>query len=128
MAVALRNENEINLGETFRNDNIVHDGDTIIVKMHDELDTMIKIISSTEQKIGKGRVDVTPIIGCSYGSIFEIRGKKLIKVDESSTQEGIFETPLLIPAFSCGVRLWIFNQFKSHDIILSNYYNIDDDW
>jgi UTP-glucose-1-phosphate uridylyltransferase len=67
-----------------RDEDMVHEGDTVIVKMHDELDTMIKIFSSTEQKIGKGRVDVTPIIGCTYGTIFEIKGRKLVKVDGMS--------------------------------------------
>jgi hypothetical protein len=70
--------------ELRRAEDVVHEGDTVIVKMHDELDTMIKIFSSTEQKIGKGRVDVTPILGCTYGSIFEIKGRKLIKVDDVS--------------------------------------------
>jgi hypothetical protein len=89
MAEEMRSECEVGVknveDQNARSDNIVHDGDTIIVKMHDELDTMIKIISSTEQKIGKGRVDVTPIIGCPYGTVFEIRGRKLIRVDESSS-------------------------------------------
>lgn len=90
----MRSESETE-GEMVRegrgsHDNIVHDGDTVIVKMHDELDTMIRIISLSEQKIGKCRVDVTPIIGCAYGTVFEIRGKKLIQVDEnSSSHEGM---------------------------------------
>lgn len=65
---------------------VVCEGDTVIVKMHDELDTMIKVISSIEQKIGKGRVDVSPIVGARYGSVFEIRGRKLVKIDEVETQ------------------------------------------
>ena len=65
---------------------VVREGDTIIVKMHDDIDTMIKVISSIEQKIGKGRVDVTPIIGARYGSVFEIRGRKLIKINEIQSQ------------------------------------------
>jgi hypothetical protein len=75
-------------------ENVVKEGDTVIVKMHDELDTMMRVISSTEQKIGKGRVDVSPLVGAPYGSVFEIRGRKLLKIDAASSQsEGQFETP-----------------------------------
>lgn len=56
----------------------VQDGDTIIVKMHDEVDMMVKV-SREEHKIGKTKVCCVPLIGEPYGSIFEIRGRKLIK-------------------------------------------------
>ena len=70
-------------------ENVVHEGDTVIVKMHDELDTMMRVVSHTEQKVGKGRVDVSPLVGVAYGSVFEIRGRKLVKVDGiSSKSEG----------------------------------------
>lgn len=86
---------------------VVCEGDTIIVKMHDEHDTMIKVISSIEQKIGKGRVDVSPIVGANYGSVFEIRGRKLVKLDDTQIQnEGNF----------------IF-LLQNYFILLINYYN-----
>lgn len=56
----------------------VQNGDTVIVKMHDEVDMMV-IVSFQEHKIGKTKVSCGPLIGAPYGSIFEIRGRKLIK-------------------------------------------------
>jgi len=70
-----------------RPDDVVQEGDTIIVKMHDEVDTMIRVISSVEQKIGKGRVNVAPLVGAPFGSIFEIRGRKLLDVSRLSMSE-----------------------------------------
>lgn len=84
--------------EKYKDENIVYEGDTVIVKMHDELDTMIKINSTVEQKIGKIRVDVTPIIGCSYGTIFEIRGRKLIKVDGNNMSQNEGERNICTPS------------------------------
>jgi hypothetical protein len=56
----------------------VQNGDTVIVKMHDEVDLMVTV-SSQEHKIGKTKVSCAPLIGAPYGSIFEIRGRKLIR-------------------------------------------------
>lgn len=60
--------------------NVVKDGDWAIIKMHDDQDNIVNITKRQQQKIGRSKVSVSPLIGESYGSIFEINGKVITKL------------------------------------------------
>ena len=61
--------------------NVVKDGDWVIIQMHDDQESIVNMTSRQQQKIGRNRMSVSPIIGQSYGSIFEINGKVISKLE-----------------------------------------------
>jgi tRNA (adenine58-N1)-methyltransferase non-catalytic subunit len=68
-------------GSTSGVSNVVADGDWAIIKMHDDQDSIVNITRRQQQKIGRNKLSVGPIIGESYGSIFDINGKVISKLD-----------------------------------------------
>jgi tRNA (adenine-N(1)-)-methyltransferase non-catalytic subunit len=69
----------------------IKEGDTVILRMHDDKSTcMLKV--KGEQKIYKSRIKVTALIGSPYGSIFEIRDRRLERVE--TTFDDLFESSL----------------------------------
>eukprot|EP01041_Mallomonas_annulata_P012710 gene12710-26771_t len=70
---------------------IIRDGDTVIIKMHDESGAMLQVTSTGDQKIGKSKINVKPLIGAPFGSIFEIEGRKIRRVVEEKLFEMTIE-------------------------------------
>jgi len=50
----------------------VHDGDTVIVQMHDGVRHMLKVTRNIHQKVARSRLSVNCLIGATYGDIFEV--------------------------------------------------------
>lgn len=61
--------------------NVVRDGDWAIIKMHDDQDNIVNISKRQQQKIGRNKISVGPLIGEPYGSIFDINGKVISKLE-----------------------------------------------
>ena len=60
--------------------NVVMDGDWAIIKMHDDQDSILCITQRQQQKIGRTKISVSPLVGEPYGSIFDINGKVISKL------------------------------------------------
>ena len=56
------------------------DGDWAIIKMHDDQDSILCITQRQQQKIGRTKISVSPLVGEPYGSIFDINGKVISKL------------------------------------------------
>jgi tRNA (adenine-N(1)-)-methyltransferase non-catalytic subunit len=56
---------------------VVQAGDTAIYMLHDEIGSMLSIDPAAEQKIGRRRYSVKPLIGAPYGSVFEMQSRSL---------------------------------------------------
>lgn len=53
-------------------DEVIDAGETVVVQMHNGACHMLPITQSKDQKVGKSRVAVRTIIGCPYGTVFEV--------------------------------------------------------
>lgn len=73
------------------NGHMIKDGDNVIIKMHDEGVQMLKVTNRTDQKIGRTNCSVKALIGAPCGSVFEIDGRKLRKVEDENLFEISFE-------------------------------------
>ena len=61
---------------------IIREGDWVVVKLHDEQESLL-LASKQPQKVGRSsRVSLSPLIGEPFGSFFEVSGKNVRKLSE----------------------------------------------
>ena len=58
---------------------MIDEGDTVIIRMHDDTSSNVLRVKG-EQKFGKLRVNMKPLIGHPYESVFELRDKEIVRV------------------------------------------------
>lgn len=70
-------------------ENIVQEGDSCILRLNNStIQVLSNINKSQDQRIGKYRLSVKPLIGATYGSVFEISNRKqLVKLDGADLME-----------------------------------------
>lgn len=70
---------------------LIREGDMVAILMHDDKSTNIVKVRG-EQKIGKMRLNMKPLIGHPFESVFEIRDKTIIRVvDDPDFLEKAFD-------------------------------------
>lgn len=70
---------------------MISEGDFVVIKWHDDKSTSILRVRG-EQKLGKLRVPTKPLIGHPYESVFELRDKVILKVeDDPGFLEKVFD-------------------------------------
>jgi tRNA (adenine-N(1)-)-methyltransferase non-catalytic subunit len=65
---------------------LIKEGDTVIIRLHDDENNTFMLTASGTQKIGKSRISVKNIIGRPYGSLFLMNDRQLEHVDENELQ------------------------------------------
>jgi tRNA (adenine58-N1)-methyltransferase non-catalytic subunit len=62
---------------------MIREGDTVIVRMHDDESSHMLMVKDS-QKLFKKKVNVESLVGAPYGSVFEVTGTELIRVQDSA--------------------------------------------
>jgi len=71
-------------------DDVIKANDYIVIRMHDDKSTsVIKIVG--DQRIARTRVNVKPLIGHRYGTVFEIVNKRIVKLDNPELFESLMD-------------------------------------
>jgi hypothetical protein len=50
---------------------VINAGDSVVIRMHDDRSTMIIKVQG-EQKICRSKVATKALVGCPYGSVFQV--------------------------------------------------------
>ena len=70
---------------------MISEGDFVVIKWHDDRSTNILRVRG-EQKLGKLRVPTKPLVGHPYESVFELRDKAIVRVeDDPGFLERVFD-------------------------------------
>lgn len=86
----INNDNNVNDINNDNDNDIIKENDYIVIRLHDDKSTcVIKIIC--DQRIARTRVNVKPLIGHRYGTVFEIVNKKIVKVDNPEVFESLID-------------------------------------
>jgi tRNA (adenine-N(1)-)-methyltransferase non-catalytic subunit len=71
---------------------MIKEGDVVVIRMHDDKSSCVLKVRG-EQKIGRARVKTRPLIGHPYESVFELRDKDIVRVeDDPAFLDKAFET------------------------------------
>lgn len=65
--------------------NLAAEGESVIIRMHDDHSSQMLKLDAGDQKIGKFRIKVGAIVGTPYGSVFEVANKELVMTSFSET-------------------------------------------
>jgi hypothetical protein len=68
-------------------DFLVKENDFVVVKLHEEKGTLIKVTKDKCQKIGQTNVSVKPIIGVPYGSLFRLEKRVLTLISDDANSD-----------------------------------------